>query len=66
MGCNCLKARATLRGQFTFYHVYTKLVDDISLLNFEIVVAKCLVGRYSNHNRSFFTARLSKSLKNHP
>ena len=31
--------------------VYTKLEDDISLLNFKIVVAKTLVGRYSNRKR---------------
>ena len=40
--------------------VYMKLVDDISLLDFKIVVAKPLVGRYSNRNRSFCTTRLSK------
>ena len=28
--------------------VYMKLGDDISLLNFKIVVAKTLIGKYSN------------------
>ena len=28
--------------------VYLKLDDDISLLNFKILVAKALIGRYSN------------------
>ena len=37
-----------------------KLGDDISLLNFKFVVAKDLIGRYSNRNGSFCTSRLSK------
>ena len=39
--------------------VYTKLLDDISLLNFKIFVAKGLISRYSNR-RSFSTTRLDK------
>ena len=42
--------------------VYMKLVDDILLLNFKIVVAKGLFGRYSNRNRSLSTTRLSKQV----
>ena len=40
--------------------VYLKLGDDISLQNFKIVVAKALIGRYSNCNRLFSTTRLGK------
>ena len=40
--------------------VYMTLGDDISLLNFKIVVAKALIGRYSNRNRSFSTTKPSK------
>ena len=38
--------------------VYMKLGDNISLL--KIVVAKALIGRYSDRNRSFSTTRPSK------
>ena len=37
-----------------------KLGDDISLMNFKIVVANALIGKYSNHNKSFSTSRLSE------
>ena len=46
--------------------VYMKLGDDISLLNFKIIVAKVLIGRYSNHNRSFSTTKLSKRKSREP
>ena len=46
--------------------VYMKLVDNISLLNFKIVVAKTLVGRYSNRNGSFYPTRLSKQKPHEP
>ena len=39
--------------------VYMKLLDDISLLNFKIFLAKGLVSRYS-HPRLFPTIKLSK------
>ena len=29
-------------------------------MNFKIVVANALIGKYSNHNRSFSTSRLSE------
>ena len=35
-------------------------------LNFKIVVAEALIGRYSNCNRSFFTTRLSKQKTHKP
>ena len=37
-----------------------KLGDEIPLLNFKIVVAKALTGRYSNYNKSFSTTRSGK------
>ena len=40
--------------------VYIKLGNDISLLNFKIVVATSLIARYSNRNRSFCTTRPRK------
>ena len=40
--------------------VYTKLGNSISLLDLEIVVAKSLIGRYSNRQRSFPLSRTSK------
>ena len=40
--------------------VYTKLGNSISLLDFKIVVAKSLIGRYSNRQRSFPLSRTSK------
>ena len=43
-----------------------KLVDEISLLNFKVVVAKGLVGRYSNCNKLFSTTRLSKQKSQKP
>ena len=46
--------------------VSMKLGDDISLPNFKIVVAKALIGRYSNCNRSFSTNRLSKRKTHEP
>ena len=46
--------------------VYMKLGGDILLLNFKIVVAKVLIGRCSNHNRSFFATRLSKRKSHEP
>ena len=38
---------------------YKKLGNSISLLNFKIVVAKSLIGRYSNRQRSFPLSRTS-------
>ena len=44
-----------------------KFGDDLSLLNFKIVVANPLIGRYSNCNRSFSKlGQASVSLMNHP
>ena len=40
--------------------VYTKLGNSISLLDFKIVVARSLIGRYSNQERSFPLSRTSK------
>ena len=40
--------------------VYTKLGKSISLLDFKTVVAKSLIGRYSNRQRSFLLSRKSK------
>ena len=40
--------------------VYTKLGNSIFLLDFKIVVAKSLIGRYSNRQRSFPLSRTSK------
>ena len=40
--------------------VYTKLDNDISLLNLKIAVGKALLGRYSKSKRSFPTIRPSK------
>ena len=40
--------------------VYMKHGNDISLLNFKIVVAKSLIGRYSNGKRLFPTSRQNK------
>ena len=40
--------------------LYSKLGNDISLLNLKIVVAKALIGRYSNRKRFFPTSRQSK------
>ena len=40
--------------------VYMKLGDGISLLTFTNVVAKALIGRYSNRNRSFPNSRSGK------
>ena len=47
---------------------YMKLGNNILLLNFKIVVAKAWIGRYSNCNRSFSTARPreSENLMNRP
>ena len=47
---------------------YMKLGNNILLLNFKIVVAKAWIGRYSNRNRSFSTARPreSENLMNYP
>ena len=41
------------------YIVYAKFSNDIYLLNFKIVVAKALIGRYHNHERSFTNGRPS-------
>ena len=46
--------------------VYIKLGNDILLLNFEIVVATALIGRYSNRNRSFSSTRPNKRKSNEP
>ena len=46
------------------YIVYMKLGDDISLLNFKIVVAQPLVSRYSN--RLFSTTRPSRRKSHEP
>ena len=40
--------------------VCMKLGDDISLLNFKIVVANILIGRYMTRKRSFLTSGPSK------
>ena len=40
--------------------VYMKLGDDITLLNFKIVVVKAPIGRNSDRNRSFIDRRASK------
>ena len=40
--------------------VYTKLSNSISLLDFKIVVAKSLIGRYINRQRSFPLSTTSK------
>ena len=40
--------------------VYTKLGNSISLLDFKIVVAKSLIGRYINRQRSFPLSTTSK------
>ena len=40
--------------------VYTKLGNSISLLDFRIIVAKSLIGRYSNQQQSFPLSRTSK------
>ena len=45
---------------------YIKLGNDILLLNFEIVVATALIGRYSNRNRSFSSTRPNKRKSNEP
>ena len=42
------------------YIGYTKLGNSISLLDFKIAVAKSLIGRYSNRQRSFPLSRTSK------
>ena len=45
--------------------VYTKLgndSNDISLLNFKTAVAKNLIGRYSNREKSFPSSRPSKQI----
>ena len=46
--------------------VYMKLGDNISILNFKIVIAKALISRYSNCNRSFSTTRRSKQKSHKP
>ena len=46
--------------------VYMKLGDNISILNFKIVIAKALISRYSNCNRSFSTTRPSKQKSHEP
>ena len=40
--------------------VYTKLGNSISLIDFKIVVAKSLIARYSNRQRTFPLSRKSK------
>ena len=45
---------------------YMKIGDDILLLNFKIVLANTLIGRYSNCNRSCSTTRLSKRKLHEP
>ena len=47
------------------YIVYTKLGNSISLLDFKIVVAKSLIGRYSNRQRSFPLSRTNKEIPTH-
>ena len=42
------------------HNVYMKLGNSISLLDFKIIVAKSLIGRYSNQERSFPLSRTSK------
>ena len=46
--------------------VCMKLGDDILLLNFKIVLAKSLIPRYSNHNRSFSSTRPSNRKSHKP
>ena len=46
--------------------VYTKLGNDISLLNFKIFVAKALIRRCSNRKRLFLTSRSSKQKSHEP
>ena len=46
--------------------VYTKLGNDISLVNFRIVMAKALIGRYSNRKRLFPISRPSKQKSHEP
>ena len=48
--------------------VYAKLGNDISLLIFKVVLAKFLIGRYSNRKRFFATSRIQaqKSKNPHP
>ena len=46
--------------------VYMKQDNDISLLNFKIIVAKALIGRYSNHKRLFPTSMPSKQKSHEP
>ena len=46
--------------------VYTKTGNNISLLNFENVVEKALIGRYSNRKRFFLTSRPSKRKYHEP
>ena len=46
--------------------IYMKLGDEISLPNFKIVVAKALIGKYSNCNRSLPATRPSKRKFHHP
>ena len=46
--------------------VSMKLGNDISLLNFKIVVGKAVIGRYSNRYRSFFTSMSSKEKSHEP
>ena len=40
--------------------VYTDLGNSISLLDFKVFVAKSMIGRYSNQQRSFPLSRTSK------
>ena len=46
--------------------VYTKRDNDISLMNFKIVAAKALIGRYSNRKKLFPTSGPSKQKSHEP
>ena len=53
-------------GLANSHGVYTKLGNDIFVLNFKIVVAKALIGRYSNRKKLFPTSRPSKQKSHEP
>ena len=55
-----------LRMLFDLIDVPHETCDDMSLLNFKIVVAKALIGRYSNHKGSFPTSSSSKRKHHEP
>ena len=45
---------------FNSHIVYSKLGNELSLLNYKVVVANSLIGRYSNRQRAFPMTRPSK------